>query len=222
MADVYIGYATNVTFGTTQNVALVPKSVFNQAGGAAHYQTVYAENTDCALVLEKGTSIGQSFATMFAYPQVHIEEVLIPNLESIIKEQLLVNVTQGQLDSMLLEVQNNEDTVFYVSYWPQTSEHFGKINTDPSLKVYKSMYGDSTSYTDGPSYRMICHDNYTNSDTIATLSQWITDWKYQIGRNEYQKMQAIQDENALIQNYSFHAASPIEYRESYSTGKEHE
>ena len=44
-----------------------------------------------------------------------------------------------------------------------------------------------------------------------------------MGKNEYQKLKAIEHPSECrVENYSFHAGSPVEYSESYSAAKTHE
>ena len=53
-------------------------------------------------------------------------------------------------------------------------------------------------------------------DTINIINQWIQAWKDRIKDNEKAKVKAT-----LLQNYSFHAGSNVEYSESYSTTRSH-
>ena len=57
-------------------------------------------------------------------------------------------------------------------------------------------------------------DDFTRSDTILYLDQSVENWVKRLKENEEAKINA-----KLIQNYSFHGGSPIEYSETYSTTK---
>ncbi len=222
--DVYIGYSTNITFGSTGNITLMPKSVFNNAGGEDAYEKVYDDTPqDWVLVQTKGRNVEQSFSTTFAYPQVYIEQSLIPNMESIRNSFLIPYRDQAQIDS-LQDLADRFDTIFYVSYWPADSEFFGLPNSDSRLEGYKNTYGDSESTLDGPSYNVVYTNKtkYANIDTINTINQWIRGWQYELGRNEYQKLMAQKDSKNRVENYSLQAGASLEYSESYSAGKAHE
>ena len=78
--DLYIGYSTNLTFGTSQNVKAVSRATYDSLGGESAYEKTYLVNDNIAVVQSNGVTMGQKFGTLFAYPQVHIEQVLIPTL----------------------------------------------------------------------------------------------------------------------------------------------
>ncbi len=223
--DVYIGYSTNITFGSTGNIAILPKAVFNNAGGEGAFEKVYDDTpADWVLVQTTGRNIDQSFKTTFAYPQVYIEQSLIPNLESIRNSFLIPYKSQGQLDS-LQKLADRFDTIFYVSYQPQESEFFGLANTDPKLDSLKSKYGEAKDLMNGPSYVVLFRDStrkHTVVDTLQIFNQWIDAWKYEIGKNEYMKYKAQQDAANRVENFSFQAGANREYSESYSASKVHE
>lgn len=221
--DLYIGYSTNVTFGKTQNFTIVDKEKYDAAPGS--YPAYFGESSDgkWALVQSEGLGANQVFSTLFAYTQIHIEDVLIPKLESG-RNSLLVRPGEYTYEE-LQTLANQKDTVLYLSYFDEEIEpgvknpHFGKSNDDPTLK---SMISDSNNhdYFNGPSYRVIYNNqnpDVTVSDSIVALNQAIVNWEKQMAKNEQQKLEA-----ELLQNYSFQAGAQIEYSESYSTVKAHE
>lgn len=211
--DVYIGYSTNVTFGSTQNVVIVPKSKLAAYTGTRYNET---SSADWALVYAEGRSISQSFSTLFAYPQVHIETKLIPQLEGI--RNSILTSTMGNTPDQLQAAANAQGKVFYYSYLPETSPDFGKANDDESIT--DKTHGTSDDLFDGPSYRIIFPTNkpgMTVSDTIVYLNQSIDAWIQRLADNEKAKAKA-----ELLQNYSFHGGSNIEYSESFSSGSSHQ
>jgi hypothetical protein len=211
--DVYIGYSTNVTFGSTQNVVVVPKSKLAAYTGPRYNET---SSADWALVYAEGRSISQSFNTLFAYPQVHIETKLIPQLEGI--RNGILNSTMGSTPEQLQAAANTQGKAFYYSYLPETSPDFGKSNDDATIS--DKSHGTPDDLFDGPSYRIISPTNKSNltvSDTIAYLNQSINAWKQRMADNEKAKAKA-----ELLQNYSFHGGSNIEYSESFSSGTSHQ
>jgi hypothetical protein len=211
--DVYIGYSTNVTFGSTQNVVVVPKSKLSAYTGT-HYDVT--SSADWALVYAEGRSISQSFNTLFAYPQVHIEANLIPQLEGI--RNSILTGSMGNSPEQLQAAANALGKVFYYSYFPETSPDFGKSNDDAT--VSDNTHGTPGDVFDGPSYRIISPTNNPGlsvSDTILHLNQSIKAWKERMADNEKAKANA-----ELLQNYSFHGGSNIEYSESFSSGTSHQ
>ena len=86
--DVYIGYSTNLSFGSSFSMTVVNRSEYDEANEDAYEATIKLTDK-YALVKKKGVSVGSCFKTLFAYPQIHIEQVLIPNIESL-RNSLLV------------------------------------------------------------------------------------------------------------------------------------
>ncbi|MBN1462146.1 MAG: T9SS type A sorting domain-containing protein [Paludibacteraceae bacterium] len=209
--DVYIGYSTNITFGSTQNVTIVPKSKL-----AAYTGTHYKEVADWALVYAEGRSVSQSFSTLFAYPQIHIEQQLIPELQTI--RNNILKETIGFTPEQLQTAANNQGKVFYYSYLPADNPDFGKSNEDATIS--NKTYGTASDVFDGPSYKIIAPTNNPSlsvSDTIVYLNQSIQAWKNRMADNEKAKVEA-----ELLQNYSFQGGANIEYSESYASSMAHQ
>ena len=162
----------------------------------------YLDTTDWVLVQKDGISINQSFATLFAYPQIHIEEVLIPKIETVINSLILdnVSVTRAQL---LAQIAADTTKVFYLSSVARTDSTFG--NEDSYEMLYHKCDLPKNQQT------------ITVSDTIANLKQAISAWEERLAQNEEAKVKA-----KLLQNYSFQAGASIEYSETYTTSKSHE
>ncbi|MBR0309282.1 MAG: T9SS type A sorting domain-containing protein [Paludibacteraceae bacterium] len=221
--DVYVGYSTNVTFGSTENIAVVPRSVYEQAG--TNILKVYdSVPGDWLLVRTIGRNFYESFNTTFAYPQKHIEQVLIPNLIKL-RNSLLVPYVDSAQCAEIQELANITDRVYFVSYFPKESEYYGLSNDDPLLAEYKSMYGNPSDQYDGPSYKMI-HSKGPNAkpkllDSVAIYNQWINQWKFEMGRNEYQKLKVKDSTRLQVDNYSFQGGSEIAYSESYASEMTH-
>lgn len=216
-ADLYVGYATNMTFGKTNNVSIISRSKFDNTG-ADYYEDIFVETPDWVLVQNDGTNISQKFRTLFAYPQRHIIDVLIPNLRTLRNQYLMPYETYKDSIQRLQQLAIEKDTVFYLSYFSADSPDYGKSNSDTTIT--DRTHGDVLDPTNGPSY-MIIYDTVpaTNGngvlvpicDTISYMNQAIAAWEQQIANNEKAKLEAT-----LLQNYSFHAGSEIEYSESYS------
>lgn len=187
--DVYVGYSTNISFGSTFNTTVVPKALFDTLGGDDYYDVVYAESDSFVMVKSKGVSTLQNFNTMFAYPQVYIEQTLLPNLEDL-RASLLYDLSE--VDTSKLQALADTNKVnYYVSLVPKSSELFGQ---EGQYKVY---------YTKG------C----VKCDTINYLNQSISRWEKALSDNDSIKVNA----SKLQQNYSFQAGANIEYSESFSS-----
>lgn len=207
--DLYVGYSTNIVYGTTDNVTIVSKEKYEADGGAAAY-TILAGATPMGsnwlLVKNVGLGIYQNYETLFAYPQIHIEQTLIPNLETIRNSILHAPDEMTPDQAQALADQTGEQV--YVSKLPRDHEYFGKSNLD---KVFEGR--GLKDITEGESYKIYFPKVTTKAtnDTILSLNQSIDRWVERMAENEEDKVNA-----ELLQNYSFHAAAQVEYSESFS------
>ena len=207
-ADVYVGFSTNIIFGATDNVTIVSKEKFQNDGGAEAYKVLLGnpESDDWLLVKSTGLGIYQNYGTLFAYPQIYIEQTLIPNLESIRNSILHAPDELTPEQAQALADQTKEQV--YVSKLPRNDKNFGKSNVDEVFDL-KNLIDIS----EGESYKIYFpkETDKTENDTILTLNQSIDRWIQRMAENEEDKVNAT-----LLQNYSFHSASQVEYSESFS------
>ena len=223
--DVYVGYSTNMYFGESDAVSLIKKKEY-----LAHpnkYEVVYTDTTgkDYVLVKSAAISLNQSFNTLFAFPQVYIEQTLIPNMENLKRSILIVNGINDTLKYKQLAEETGE--TYYLSYLSENDPDFGKSNSDESIK--NTSNGIAENNLDGPSYKVISPTKEISKDmsiiiyrdTIKVLNQWIKAWKDRMSENEEQKVYFSDKifSEYKVSNYSFHAGSPIEYTEEYSSGR---
>lgn len=225
--DVYIGYSTNMFFGESEDVTLIKKATYNAA--PEKYEVVYTDTTgkDYLMVKSSSISVTQSFNTLFAYPQIYIEQTLIPNLESLINKFLIVDGFKDVESYKRLAEETHQS--YYLSYLPADHPDFGKANTD--MTIADQTLGNPKDVFDGPSYMVISPKDdddktpvsSTARDTINILNQWIVAWKDRLAQNEMEKAYYTDkyEDGNKISNFSFHAGSPIEYTEEYSTGRSH-
>lgn len=192
--DLYIGYSTNITFGTSQNVKAVSRATYDSLGGESAYEKTYLVNDNIAVVQSNGVTMGQKFGTLFAYPQVHIEQVLIPTLEELRNSLLLL---PSEADSSTLQAKANADSVNY---------YYSLVNADDAN------FGEPDYYVPYLSQSL----EYTR-DTIEALNTYIKDWKKALSDNDSVKATVIKDEKLKLQNYSFQAGGNVEYSEQYSS-----
>ena len=199
MADVFIGYSTNLAFGTTQDVSIVSRENYNEAKSKGFvWDAVYDDKSspDWVLIQNSGISATNSFGTLFAYPQIHIEDVLIPQMLEIRNSLIMLpgEKTKAQLESI---VATQPDTAFYLS----------KVNADSDL------FGTKDSYD----WIYNSESKKNNTDTISSLNASIQRWYKALADNEKKKVQVTTKD--LMQNYSFHGGSNIEHTETYSTAE---
>lgn len=202
--DLYVGYSTNVGIGRTENITLVQKDTYdNNPDNYELYENIPSGDPNLLVVKTTGIGLSQSYNTLFAYPQVHIENVLIPNIIDV-RNKLLHQEGEG-IDFQALAESTN--SAVYVSKFDpvKDEEYYGKSNTDP---VFMDTVAD---VFDGPSYKIYFPKNTElQVDTIAALNQSIANWERQIAKNEEQKVKAER-----VENISFQAGTSYEYTEEY-------
>jgi hypothetical protein len=202
-ADLYVGSSTNITYGKSDNLIIIKRADLRPSDSLI-YQ---ASPVSAYLVVRRqGINFGEKFGTLFAYPQQHIEQVLIPNLITIRNSLLLPPATSGMAAQQLAD---NTKQQVYVSKLSTGDPNFGKSNFDSTAFGEKAK---SDSFGDGESYKIYfpAGSDY-HTDTIMTLNQYVQGWKQEIANNEKAKLNS-----ELLQNYSFHAGNPVNYSEQTS------
>jgi hypothetical protein len=197
VGDVFVGYSTNITYGASNNVTIIAR---NDRGPT---DSILFDPPDLPYLVVKreGISLGEQFGTLFAFPQQHLEKILIPNLKNIRNSILLPPATQPA-DAQALA--NSAKRPVYVSKIAASdTARFGRSNRDP-------FFGDvakSSPTGDGPSYKIYFPESSLyRTDTIMVLNQYVANWQKRMADNEKAKL-----ESELIQNYSFHAGSPVSH-----------
>lgn len=205
--DLFVGYSTNIGVGKTENIAVTTREMY--LANPSEYElfgSVTPESNEYLLVKTTGLGLSQKYGTMFTYPQVHIEQVLLPKLEDV-RNKLLHQQAEG-VDFQAMA--NNIKKPVYVSKLAVDDPNFGKSNND---KVFKG--ANANTPTDGPSYKIYAPAGQPlKEDTIMFLNQSIDNWKMQLRNNEEQKVKA-----ELMQNHSFQGGASYEYSEEYEVGR---
>lgn len=197
--DVFVGKATNMTFGNVRSVDI--------------------RKTDGKFGVTKDNAIstGLSFSTTFSYTQSDIENKHIPDLESL-RNQLLhlpeENITE-----------NTTDSVIYVSCLPASDDNFGTNNNDKS--VWKNNAAADNAY-EGKSYKMLLPKRQTEydgrprvfQDKVRWYNEQIKLWRNALANNEKAKIDAKANSDYLITNYSFGGGTTIENSVATSTMRE--
>lgn len=217
--DVFVGTTNNVVYGPANNIGIMPKKLYeaskaSETGGSLTVVTKTADG-EYYLVSNTALAVDTKFETLFAYPQVHIEQMLIPNIEKLRNSYLISNITETEAQKRA----NNTRKFVYLSLLDSTDTDYGKDNLDENGNyIGTDKYNDSK-YKPYLHYKVFTPDDGTapiSGDTIFTLNQSIKEWVRVLTQNEREKLEA----KDRIQNYSFQAGSPIEYSEAYSYVKD--
>lgn len=205
--DLFVGFSTNIGVGKTQNIAVVSHEMYLSAPDKYElFGDVTPAANDYLLVKATGLGLSQKYGTMFTYPQVHIEQVLLPKLEEV--RNSMLHQQSEALDFQAMA--NNTKKPVYVSKLGVDDANYGKSNND---KVFKG--ANANDPLDGPSYKIYTPAGQPlKEDTIMFLNQSIDNWKKQLRNNEEQKVKA-----ELMQNHSFQGGASYEYSEEYEVGR---
>lgn len=215
--DLYIGSATNTIFGAAQSVALITRDRYEALGGEASefynaYSGLLPDDCGIELVNHEAIAIGQSFETLFLYPQIYIEETLIPNLTTI--RNSLLHQESEDTEAGFQALADATSARVYVSKLDPSDPNYGRSNNDSIFTT------QAASAHDGPSYRIYCPANetetvketgYAPTDSITYLNEQIAGWISTMADNEKEKVKA-----SLLQNYSFQSGGDIEYTDTYT------
>lgn len=213
MADVFVGYSTNISYGSADAITLVSREKYN--ADPSFYPTVYKEVGDYVLVQTSAFEAGTNFGTMFAYPQMYIKDYLLPNMETLRNSFLH---PQNEMSEARFQAEANATgKPIYVSKLSADDENYGKSNLDEVFKNEDNYYTkDGQSIFDGPSYKIYYPANAEQrTDTINFLNQSMDKWIERLKDNEKAKVEAINNGDVL-QNYSLQAGASIEYSKGYS------
>ena len=205
--DLFVGFSTNIGVGKTQNIAVVSREMYQSAPDKYElFGDVTPAANDYLLVKATGLGLSQKYGTMFIYPQVHIEKVLLPKLEEV--RNSMLHQQSEALDFQAMA--DNTKLPVYVSKLATDDPNYGKSNND---KVFGGANADNP--CDGPSYKIYAPKGVVmKEDTIMFLNQSIENWKTQLRNNEEQKVKA-----ELMQNHSFQGGASYEYSEEYEVGR---
>lgn len=148
--DLFMGSSTNIIMGKARKVA----PVRDTAGG-------YKIN------MFETISLGEKFTTHFNYTQNYIENVLIPNFESVRNAAIRIVSAAEYNDSY----PNNSKGVLFISKLTPDDEHFGEEGYYKMIKPKETV-------------------DYL--DTVAFNNTQISLWKTQLALNEAAKVKAIE------------------------------
>lgn len=184
MGDTYIGQSTNLTFSKARLLGFYQQS-----------------NGTYKLDQKEGVAVGESFSTQFSYTQEYIEDYLIPNWWSLIKDRLIY-VEGNHWDKSSLPVVAGE-VRYYTSYKP-TDPEYGHSNGD--LEFWGSKYEERGGY---PSYSIVDGTGEGAIDEVGNAINQIISWQAKIRQNEADKLEAFNDSKAFEQNYSISGGTSV-------------
>ena len=190
--DLFVGNSTNISYGPSTNLRLIEAAAFNQAS-----MSKVSESADGKfyLIQDEGISFGLYYGTHFMYPQKHIEEVLIPEMEMLRNSFLQPNTLT---DANAQTLAQNKFEQVYRSNVSADSPDFGKKGT---YKIFFPVDSKGNKVMD--------------QDTINIYNQNIDKWYEYLAQNEMEKVKAkpISGEDS---NMSFSGGLTKEKSAAYS------
>ncbi|MDH6311456.1 hypothetical protein M2137_000206 [Parabacteroides sp. PFB2-10] len=186
--DLYIGKSVNINYGSSENITIVPDSIYQKY--SAEYTLLMSSNDNkYRLVNTKGVALGQTYATNFIYPQVFLEEVMIPELERV-KRSLLRNDFSNATEAAQYAIANR-------------------------VQVYHSLVNsDHENYGEDAYYLFLSHDRDNGIDSVKMYNESIRLWKKAMADNEKDKIEALK-KSKNVTNYSIHAGSQLEFNKVF-------
>ena len=157
-------------------------------------------------------NVNVSGSTLFSYPKMHIENILIPNLEKLRNDLLftLDSISEPELQAMA----NRDNRIYYLSTVKADDDEFGQ-NGNYKM-VVPADYKEDEFYDP---YKKGTVKNGT-PDSVQMYNSAIKEWIRVLKQNEDEKLAAFEAKDFIDSNRSFHASSPVEYSESYEMARE--
>ncbi|MDL2208562.1 T9SS type A sorting domain-containing protein [Parabacteroides sp. OttesenSCG-928-O15] len=184
--DVFVGKSTNISCGTTKNISVIPIEMYDRN---IHGDTLAASNDkQMVIVRNEGISLGQSYRTSFFYPQVFIEEVMLPDLEK--SKRSFFDAFASEAEAMNYARSMNVQ----VYYSPRPSD-------DP-------LYGQEGEY------KFFSYGEDKGVDSVKLCNESIKVWKEILRLNEKEKVEALKAGKG-ISNYSFHSGAGVEMSKEF-------
>lgn len=191
--DVYIGISKNLVFGGANQVKIVKN----------------ASNNQYELTMAPCIAMGEQFKTSFNYTQYYVQNVLIPNYQSL-RNQMLTQVA----DVNSVAPPTGQDPIYVTTLSPD-DPRFGSDNDDTKVwgeQAKRIKVQDNRIV--GPSYTVIFPNNFIGQKSwhnkVKYYNQQVRKWQHQIMLNEKAKLQAINDRRTYLdKNYSFDAGAIV-------------
>ncbi len=190
--DVFIGSSTNVLFGKARSVCLI------ENGGSY------------SIGLKETYTTNSTFGTAFSYTQYYVENVLIPNMESL-RNAMLQSVSESDYNNYV----NNTGRPVYLTKLSPDDERFATSNFDEEVWGAEALDSTSQNKLVGPSYKMVMptyvEPDSAYQDSVEWYNTQIAVWIKTLADNEKAKVTAIENRaDWLKENASFDAGTIIE------------
>lgn len=219
-ADVFIGFSNNLYYGAVNELELLDEETYKGKEGSNDvYATAKKDGKTYYICKGSNLNVSVSGSTLFSYPKMHIENIVIPNLETLRNNMLYT--PDAMTESEAQGIANAQNRMVYLSKVSKDDESFGSSDSykiiipskgvpteEQEDKFLTSFLGRPTTVKDG------------TPDSIAMYNNAIKEWIRVLKQNEDEKLAAIKADDIVERNRSFHASSPVEYTESYETAKE--
>ena len=198
-ADVYVGHATEVLYGTVRAVRMIDDTTYQlrkPAIDAGYIKEVASAQTADGetyhFVIAKETVLGSRVGSDFAYTQSHIANKLLPNLVAQ-RNALLVNAPDS---ASAQEIANARKAAVY---WNIATDE-DKIGLDTTTyKIIKP--------TNVP--------DFVEADKVRAINNVIVKWVSILATNEREKVVARQS-GKKVGTFSVSGGTNHDYSESYS------
>lgn len=198
-ADVFVGHATEVLYGTIRAVRIIDDTTYQlrkPAIDAGYIKEIAsartADGTPYHFVIAKETVLGSRVGTDFAYTQGHIANKILPNLVAQ-RNALLVNAADS---AAAQEIANARKAAVY---WNIATDE-SKIGLDTTTyKVIKP--------TNVP--------DFVEVDKVKAINNVIVKWVSILATNEREKVVARQS-GKHVGTFSVSGGTNHDYSESYS------
>lgn len=198
-ADVFVGHATEVLYGTIRAVRIIDDTTYQlrkPAIDAGYIKEIAsartADGTPYHFVIAKETVLGSRVGTDFAYTQGHIANKILPNLVAQ-RNALLTNVADSAAAQAIANAQKK------AVYW--------NIATD-----------ESKIGLDTTTYKIIKPTNvpdFIEADKVKAINNVIVKWVSILATNEREKVVARQS-GKHVGTFSVSGGTNHDYSESYS------
>ena len=233
-ADVFIGISNNIYYGAVDYIDILSEAAFKQLESEGNEEYISAKTSDNAtyyICRRKMLSSSIQGTTNFAYSKMHIENILIPNLETL-RNNLLEVKTPSFGETEAQAKATRENRTVYLSLLPVDDENFGADNSKeqesykiffPNGKVPEELVEDDPVYNNEV-FKKYFDEAPKNGtpDSVYFYNASIKEWIRVLKKNEDEKLAAANSSNKdqLEANYSISAGIPLEYSEQYSVAKE--
>lgn len=182
-ADLFIGKSTNISFGTSDYLKLIP---IPQCGGTTTCSNADSITSAKGIKYKIGTRKAMSvnpgsYNTYFIYTQKHIEQELIPDLIAL-RDQTLTS------------------SPYYTSNVPATDPLYGENNDDPrwaNPSTSTPLERENADFS-GQSYTFTTSHFGPNDpiiDSVRWYNQQIRIWRNALAYNEEMKVNAVNGQN---------------------------